>query len=207
MKQPHVHAVAEYLQFLRPSFPHSAGPSRAYDHLGALLADLALQAGMNYDHVVRPRVNSILVRFPKTKVLTGLRIAIGEVGAEAYLQWRGQEKIGLFQALLGLMRGNGLETVEDLSLWCVCGDTKATLLSLPRFGPKSFDYLRLLCGVESIPLDRHIVRFLQLTGLDCPSMEYAEMQEILLAACRLISLEPYKAERGLWLLMRSCSPG
>jgi hypothetical protein len=206
MNQAHVHAVAEYLQFLRPAFPESARPSRVYDHLGALLADLSLQAGVNYDHVVRPRVNSILVRFPTTSALTGLRTAIGEIGVEEYLQWRGQEKIGLFQSLLALMSRNGHETVEDLSLWCVCGRTKAVLLSLPRFGPKSFDYLRLLCGVESIPLDRHIVRFLQLAGLDCLSMEYTEMQEILLAACRHISLEPYKAERGLWLLMRSCSP-
>ena len=205
MNQALVEAVAEYLQFLRPSFPESARPSRVYDHLGALLADLSLQAGVHYDHVVRPRVNSILVRFPRTRALTGLRTAVSEIGVEEYLQWRGQEKIGLFQALLALVWRNRLETVEELSLWCG-GDTRATLLRLPRFGAKSFDYLRLLCGFECIPLDRHIVRFLELAGLDCGSMGYGEMQDILLAACQNIGLEPYKAERGLWLLMRSCAP-
>ena len=44
--------------------------SRAvYHHLGAVLADSVLQAGLNYNSVVRPRVRAIFELFPHARSL------------------------------------------------------------------------------------------------------------------------------------------
>lgn len=44
-------------QMLRPT----------YDHMGAILADSVLQAGMNYANVVKPRVDAILLSYAEKK--------------------------------------------------------------------------------------------------------------------------------------------
>ncbi len=198
-------AVAELLQFLRPAFPSCSEPSRAYDHIGALLADLCLQAGVNYDYIVRPRVEYILERFPSSACVEGLRGALASVDIGEFLRWKGQTKIRLFGAVLEALEYRYIQDVGDLSSWTCTTEARETLLRIHGFGRKTFDYLRLLCGFESIPMDRHLLRFLDLAGVDSRLFDYDAAQELLLTACRQVGLEPYKAERGLWVLMRSCT--
>jgi hypothetical protein len=198
--------VADFLQFLRPCFAECQRPSRVYNHLGALLADVSLQAGVNYDHVVRPRVNYVLAEFPATATVSSLKTLILEIGVEQFLQWKGRAKIGVFTSILGTLDQRSIETVEDVSAWSSTLEANRILLGIRGFGYKSFDYLRLLCGFETIPIDRHLRRFLELAGVNCGRTSYTALQSILLEACEQIGLEPYKAEHGLWRLMRSCAP-
>jgi len=200
-----INPVAAMLQFLQPSFPHCERPSRVYNHIGALLADVSLQAGLNYDHVVRPRVNAILANFPDTERVSELKARTLKIGVQAFLQWKGLTKIGVFMSMLRVLDLRGIESVDEVCDWSCTEDARTSLLEIRGFGEKSFDYLRLLCGFESIPLDRHLIRFLELTGVNCRSIAYNTMQDILFDACAQIGLEPYKAERGLWVLMRSCA--
>lgn len=56
--------LAAYLQSL-PGFEVVVPLEASYLHMGATLTDAVLQAGVNYAHVVQPRVERVRSRYPE----------------------------------------------------------------------------------------------------------------------------------------------
>src|ERR1039458_7012053 len=56
-------------------------------HLGAVLADAILQAGVSYRTVVRMRVERIHLQFPDAATLPGLITFLEQQGAGEFLLW------------------------------------------------------------------------------------------------------------------------
>ena len=59
-----------------------------YDHMGALIVDSVLQAGINYKTVVVPRVERVLTAYPEdAKTTSGFERVLMLEGATNLLDW------------------------------------------------------------------------------------------------------------------------
>src|SRR4051794_11287983 len=74
-------------------------PRATSDHLGVVLADAILQAGVNYQSVVRARIERIQLRFPETATLRGLTALIKRDAIDDFLLWKHHIKIERFISL------------------------------------------------------------------------------------------------------------
>lgn len=204
----HAAAVARVWAFLQPVLPPDdsratitvspRGAVAVYDHFGALLADVVLQPGLHYDHVVRPRVARILDQYACSRDVPAMRHLVGRLTAPAILDWRHPEKPRRFESLLAFFARRGLKTVAEIRDWTADPLACTELLEQPGIGPKSFDYLRRLLGHDAIPVDRHLLRVLRAAGV--PRVGYAEASGILARGFALANVSPGDAERALWLL-------
>lgn len=129
------------------------------DHMGAVLADAILQAGVNYHTVVRTRIERIQAEFPETAMLPGLITLIEREGAERFLLWKHPAKVTRFVSLANFLAKQRVETTAELRGWLCLDSARQDLLSLHGIGPKTRDYLGCLVGIDCIAVDRHIMRF------------------------------------------------
>jgi hypothetical protein len=173
-------AVLEQLSFARRIADHadrlgvhrlpvaSRAPS---DHLGAVLADAILQAGVNYQTVVRTRVQRIQSQFPETATLPGLIALIERDGAGGFLLWNHPAKVARFVSLAKFLAMQGIETTVDLRRWLCLSSARQHLLALHGIGPKTCDYLCCLVGIDCIAVDRHIKTFASEAGVSVSDYE------------------------------------
>ncbi|NTE84957.1 hypothetical protein G6M12_25750 [Agrobacterium tumefaciens] len=167
-----------------------------YDHMGALLADSVLQAGLNYNSVVRPRVEAILARFPQCDRTSALLPVVGDGKTAAFLNWTHSEKIGRFEALVRFLDRSSIETVSDL----------AEELNHPRFvellrevrgvGPKTVDYMGCLVGLDSVAVDRHVRTFARRVGV--VNEDYDFLKSVFCCAADLLSLSRRQFDAWVW---------
>ena len=166
-------AMLEQLSFARRIADHASrlgvrpfpAPSRAAPpHLGAVLADAILQAGVNYGTVVRIRINRIESQFPETATLRGVIALIDREAAGDFLLWRHPTKVNRFVSLAKLLDGQGIETTVELRRWLGLTRARQQLLSLHGIGPKTCDYLSCLVGIDCVAIDRHIKTFASEAG-------------------------------------------
>jgi hypothetical protein len=161
-------AILQQLSFARQIADHAdrLGVPRtgmacrqASDHVGAVLADAVLQAGLNYQAVVRVRVERIHSQFPEAAILSGVTALIDREGAEFFLSWKHPTKVGRFVSLIEFLVMQEIETAVELRDWLSLESARPSLLSLNGIGPKTYDYLSSLVGIDCVAVDRHIVRF------------------------------------------------
>ncbi|UWP97807.1 hypothetical protein [Aliiroseovarius crassostreae] len=166
------------------------------NHMGAVLADTVLQAGLRYSTVVRPRVTSILTQHPqadKIAALVGI-ISAGETGA--FLQWSHHQKIARFERIVAFLDDEGVRDVEDLKQQYKTDGFGAALQKVNGVGPKSVDYLACLIGIESIAVDRHIRKFAMRVGVDAD--DYGFLKHVFCYAADLLSVSRREFDGWIW---------
>lgn len=168
----------------------------ATKHLGAVLADTVLQPGLNYRSVVKPRVDRIQAHYPSAWNMQGVRTLLDQETGYEFLNWRHPEKVARFGRLVALLGKVGTETVEDLREWLECKEARFHLLSLYGFGPKSFDYICCLVGLDHIAVDRHIRTFASDAGV--LSQSYDELQLVVSFAADLLGLSRRDFDAWIW---------
>jgi len=196
--------VTSFLSFLLPAIPKVSAVGARYDHMGGLLADVALQAGLNYESVVAPRVRHVIDSQPNARRTQDIVKLLASMPAGHLLLWKGTEKIERYRCLVDTCATNGADTVDDLRMLVTTSEGRRAFMAIRGVGQKTFDYLSLLCGVPTFPMDRHFLRFLEIAGVDVNQYDYIGTQELLSIACSQLNLPPESLERGLWLLLRSC---
>ena len=137
----------------------------AYDHMGALLTDTVLQAGLNYKTVVLPRVQSVLTRHPYHDRTTDVMEIVRGGEASAFLTWTHSEKIARFESLATFLHTRSVETVSDLRKQLGDDHFVASVLGLRGIGNKTVDYMGCLAGLDSVAVDRHIRTFAKRAGV------------------------------------------
>ena len=120
------------------------------DHLGAVLADSILQAGLNYSTVVRPRVQTILRVHPYLLTVSSLVTIIQKGETSSLLNWRHHEKLRRFEELVAFLQSRGIQDVHDLRASLISKDFCNALQKLNGIGPKTVDYMACLVGIDSI---------------------------------------------------------
>jgi hypothetical protein len=177
-------------------------PRATCEHLGAVLADSVLQAGLNYTTVVRPRVLAILRAHPSRHTISSLVSLIqnGETGA--FLNWRHHEKVSRFEALVAFMKDWGIEDVKDLRVGLASEEFHDAIRTVNGIGPKTVDYMACLVGIDSIAVDRHVRTFAKMVGVE--NDDYHFLRKSFCCAADLLSLP--RREFDAWLWRRAAAP-
>lgn len=172
------------------------------EHLGAVIADSVLQAGLNYTTVVRPRVLDILRAHPECLTISSLLSVIKNGGSGAFLNWRHHEKISRFEALVIFLHGWGIEDAEDLRAGLGTDEFCCAIQTVNGIGPKTVDYMACLVGLDTIAVDRHVRAFAKAVRVD--NDDYQFLRETFCYAADLLSLP--RREFDAWLWRRAVAP-
>jgi len=195
-------ADAERLaQFVRslPDFVVSENMDCNYNHMGATVADAVLQANLRYATHVKPRVNRILAVYPEAGTTTAVLALLKTISATDFLNWRGQDRAERFCRVLGLFAVEGIDTEEDLRDWLTGNDSPSKLRSIKGIGPKTVDYFRILVGVSTSAVDRHLRNFLWLAGL--VPKDYEEDQAVINIAADILAIDRAHFDHSIWQYM------
>ena len=173
------------------------------EHMGAVLADAILQAGLSYNSVVRTRVERILFEFPDASTLPGLLATIQEHGIAHFLAWNHHEKLDRFAALIGFFDDKNVLSTIDMKEWLNRQNSREHLLQLHGVGPKTFDYLCCLVGIDCIAIDRHVRSFANAAGVGIS--EYERLKVIVSNAADLLGMSRRDFDSWIWHTVSSRS--
>ncbi len=167
------------------------------DHLGAVLADSVLQAGLNYTTVVRPRVLAILRNHPTCNTTASLASLIRKGQTGVFLNWRHHVKINRFEQLVAFLEKYGIEDVQGLRAELVSEDFCNAMQTVSGIGPKTVDYMACLVGIDSIAVDRHVRTFAKAVGVE--TRDYHFLRKSFCCAADLLSIPRREFDSWLWL--------
>ncbi|GJL95750.1 MAG: hypothetical protein DHS20C05_21550 [Hyphococcus sp.] len=167
-----------------------------YSHMGAVLADSVLQAGLNYATVVKPRVESIIRTFPDATTLNILIQVIKREGSSEFLQWEHYEKVSRFDNLIEFFAEAEIESTCELRVAFQNEVFRTSIQRVRGIGPKTVDYMACLVGADCIAVDRHIRGFAEFVGLEDASYEY--LREVFSFAADLLSVSRREFDASVW---------
>ena len=180
--------IGDDLESLRRTIP-------PFTHLGALMADAILQAGLDYASVVRPRVERIMAN-PATAQIDGVMRVVREGRTGSFLDWTHHEKIGRFDGLAHHFDRHWIGTVPALRERMGEGEFREGLLELRGIGPKTRDYIGALCGRNDvIAVDRHIVSFAEAAGV---AGGYGDVASVFREAAGILEIPPRNFDSWVW---------
>ncbi len=190
--------LAHYVQSL-PSFELYKTIDGNYDHIGATVADAVLQANNKYSTHVKPRVNRILAQYPETRTTSSVLRLLESISATEFLDWRGIDRAERFRQILILFASEGIEVESDLQEWLSQESSLLKLRAIKGIGPKTIDYFKILVGVSTSAIDRHLLKFLELAGLS--PCGYLDAQTIINATADILSVDRAYFDHSIWQFM------
>ncbi|NIG14196.1 hypothetical protein [Pantoea sp. Cy-640] len=176
---------------------------RVHTHIGVVVADAALQAGLNYTNIVKPRLERIYESFPECYKLSNVYSIIQEGRTSKFLNWNHHVKVERFENLVIFLLSYNIEYVEDLYRALEDIEFKKRLLDIHGVGPKTVDYLACLVGIDSIAVDRHIKNFATQAGLHIES--YDLIKNIFCYAADLLNIPRRDFDYLIWTFESSIS--
>ena len=179
-----------------PRIPGDSAASReSSQHVGALLADAALQPGLNYASVVVPRVKRIATDYPEAATISGLRALLERCTAEEVLSNKNARKCAVFRNLVELMSSLHVDTRDELRDWLSLPANRPRLLAIKGVGNKTAAYLRLLVDLPAIAIDVHLRRAaadVGVTGSD------EELEQLFTRAAETTERSLSEIDQSLW---------
>jgi hypothetical protein len=168
------------------------------DHLGAVLVDASLQAGIKYTTVVEPRVRRILGEHPEAATLPGVQTLFPDVvTAQSVLQWRGPKKPQIVCSLIEYLVDQKIQTVAELREYLRERENADDLAyRVKGIGDKTKDYLCLLVGLPAVAIDSRLRAFVEPLGLTNPS--YDDLQRLIVAAAEQLGVAEEALDYALW---------
>ncbi|MCP4428163.1 MAG: hypothetical protein GY803_27055 [Chloroflexi bacterium] len=170
-----------------------------YDHMGAIITDGILQAGIKYDTVVYPRVRRLIQEHPQAQTTSAFASLMQREGLASLINWKGQRKLNTIQALTQFFIEKGIETEADLRRWLQDKTNLDRLAQINGIGPKTIDYFQLLVGIPTIAVDVHLFRFLEMAGLPVP--HYDQAQQLYSEAAALLGWDTAVLDHSVWQYM------
>ena len=89
----------------------------SYTHMGAVVVDGILQAGLNYTTVVLPRVNAVITKYPAADTTSKFMKVCVDQGIKEILNWKSDVKPNYIMKLLRFLKDNNIETTSQLHDW------------------------------------------------------------------------------------------
>ena len=174
---------------------------KPYNNMAATLSDAILQAGMNYKTVVMPRISDILYRYSNFTSTCDFIILFQTVPIEQIIKWKNKKKQNTLCNLAWLLYNEGVNSEEDFRQWGRVSENEEKLLALDGIGYKTADYLKLLSGLETIPVDRHLFKFLK--DSEIPITTYYDASYIFKSAAKELNIEERLLDKIIWDYMSS----
>lgn len=172
-----------------------------YFHMGATLTDAVLQSGLNYRNVVYPRVLKLMTNYSDYKTTCDFLILMQTVPICELISCKNSNKIELIENLSWFFYNKKIENEEQLAIWLNKENNIGELLDIKGVGPKTVDYLKMLSGLQSIAIDRHLFEFLRVAGIIIDS--YEEAHEFYKRAAKKLCMNECELDRNIWLYMSS----
>ena len=197
LKNDDVDRLLSYIDFFK--FDFTSYELVSNDNICAVLAEVVLQSGMNYKTVVYPRVARIKLEFDFLSSIDSILNYVNLVNIEEILLWSGSTRKERFLELVTFLSSYGINSCNDLHSWLLCSKNQNELLKVKGIGPKSLDYLMLLVGISSIPIDRHLLSFAQMSGVQ--SSEYQYISSLYKKVSDYYDIEYHVLDSTIWNFM------
>ncbi|MBI2054665.1 MAG: hypothetical protein HYT39_01025 [Candidatus Sungbacteria bacterium] len=166
--------------------------------MGAIIIDGILQAGINYNAVVLPRVLSFLSANSKLRTLTDFKRKIQEVGIDAVINFRNEAKIQRIKDIVNLLELEGVDTVNDFKKWLGKDANINKLKSIKGIGDKTSDYFQILVGISAVAVDTNIRDFLRVAGIKVKDDEYSRPKQIVENAAKEMNIGLSVLDYSIW---------
>ncbi len=170
-----------------------------YGHMGATITEAILQAGLRYDTVVLPRVKLLRERHPEARTTSGFILLADRVGLKELIRWKDSEKPARIMGLANFLKDKGVETEDGLREWLRDEGHLIELKTLRGVGDKTVDYLRILAGIDTGAIDRHVLKFLAGAGVEAAS--YGEARSVINHAADSLGVKRTVFDRSIWHYM------
>lgn len=174
-----------------------------YNHLGALLTDIVLQSGLNYQTVVRPRVRRVLTEFGYASTTPLIRSAVHVYSAGYFLNWSNSIKTNRLIKILEFLQQHQIEDENQCRQFLLVNRNRERFLQINGIGPKTVDYALKLMGEECVAVDRHVYSFVKQAGI--ATTEYYDVKMIVEFAADLLCLSRAHVDGFIWSLMNKRS--
>lgn len=189
-------AVVRYIESIEGfQIERPFSPNR---HMGSLITDAVLQAGIDFESVVRPRVERIR-RHREAATTSGFLTLLRSRGVNAVLDWRGGRKPGTVLEITELLAAEGVDTAGQLKRWLGIGRNRRRLRLVNGVGPKTVDYVQTLVGIPTVAPDLHLKRFLKAAGVVAAG--YDEERKILLDVAARLRVPADHLDYTIWKYM------
>ena len=173
------------------------------DHIGALFTDAILQAGVNYRSVVRPRVESVLIRFPEAGTVSAFSSVLDTYGISKVLNWNNAAKIRRMHDLVSFCRFHSIDTAFELTEFLNDKEGEEQLKEINGIGDKTCDYMKRLLGFDTVAVDRHIREFL--IDADILYDDYFDIKEVVEFAADIMGETRRSLDYSIWSYMSNKS--
>lgn len=170
-----------------------------YNHMGATISDTILQSGLNYKYVVSPRIENLLHNYGTFKTTSSFIVLFNEIPLNEILLWKDNKKPNLIKKLSWLLFERKIENEKSLKYWLQNEKNLEIISDIDGIGPKTIDYLKKLCGISSIPIDRHLLKFLELAKIEVNS--YEEASVLYEAVSETMGIDPSDLDYHIWNYM------
>jgi endonuclease III-like uncharacterized protein len=174
-------------------------PEPLHKHMGAIIADAILQSGLNFETVVKPRVQKLLINYPEAATTSGFLKLIEKLRPETILDWRHPEKPFRVLEVTRLFASEDVENEHELKNWLEQRQNVAKLDSIKGVGRKTIDYFRLLSGTSTVAVDRHMLNFLKKAGIKVKG--YDEAKAVINCAADLMGKDRSELDQSIWSYM------
>ncbi len=175
-------------------------PSYPYNHMGATITDSMLQAGLNWKNVVKPRIEKVR-KYQQARQTSGVLVLLEEEGACKLLDWLDDEKPNRVLGIARFLKSEAVETEEDLKSWLAREVNIGKLMKQRGIGNKTLDYIKMLAGIPSIAIDRHMNSILKEANVH--SDGYIEARSIIGKAAELMCVDKHVLDHSIWKYMSS----
>jgi len=169
------------------------------NHMGAVIVDGSLQAGIKYDTVVKPRVKKIK-KIKEAKTTKGFYSLYNEQGLEELINFRGK-KIDIIKNLVNLFIREKIDIPEEFKKWLEDDRNLEKLIMINGIGEKTVDYFKILAGISTVAIDRHLINFLKKADIEISINDYEKAQKIIILAADDMKIDRALLDYSIWRYM------
>ncbi|MBB5644890.1 hypothetical protein [Pedobacter cryoconitis] len=197
--------LANYINNLKSFETFYVETGFCYNHIGALFVDITLQAGLNYNTVVKPRVQHILLKYSEADTTYKFQNLIDNHSLENIIKWKNHIKIDRLKRLVDFAFENNINTCLDFKIFLLNVKNQEKLLKLNGIGPKTIDYTLKLLNFDTVAVDRHIYSFVEMAEITTTG--YHSTKKIVEYAADFLKIPRSTMDYSIWKFMSSKENG
>ena len=194
------HALLAYIA-KTPAFQTNKEPDYGnYRHMGATISAAILQAGLNWETTVQPRIGRLRTQFPQAETTSGfLRLLTQRGHVDVLTAGRTtrnrNESLGSHISYFP----RKWRRRRNLKNWLLQAGNDVRLLALHGVGEKTVDFLKILVRIPTNAVDRHLNGFLAAAGVEASG--YRETHDIIDRAADLGGIDRIVFDFSIWRYM------
>ena len=117
------------------------------------------------------------------------------------LDWKHDEKPNRIIKAVSFFLEEHIETEEELKNWLYKDENISKLRKLRGVGNKTVDYFKILAGISTSAVDRHLIEFLKKAGIEIGSTDYDEAKEIINKTADQLGKSRSLLDHSIWEYM------